>query len=79
MKVEVKGNLGDLSAMLLSAERYALGRRTYIVNWTCEFIERNLHLITENDKLVMIKDIRYKKEHRGSAAMSVTREIGCIY
>ena len=46
-----------LSAMRVGAERYALGRRTYIVQWTCEFIKNNLHLITNKDKQVMIRDL----------------------
>ena len=58
MDIKLNGKLEDISAMLVGAERYALGRRTYIVNWTCEFIERNLHLILEKDKKVMIRDIK---------------------
>lgn len=58
MNIKINGNQNDVSAMLLSAERYALGRKTYIVNWTCDFIIKNKHLLTENDKLVMIKDIK---------------------
>lgn len=50
--------------MLLSAERYALGRQTYIVNWTCEFIANNTHLLLEKDKKVMIRDIK-QCEHYG--------------
>ena len=57
MKVDVNGETEDLSAMLIGAERYALGRKTYIVQWTCEFIGNNLHLLTEKDKQVMIRDI----------------------
>ena len=57
MKINFNGNIEDLSAMLVSAERYALGRRTYIVQWTCEIITKNLHLITEKDKQVIIRDI----------------------
>ncbi len=57
MQVKLNGNIEDISAMLVSAERYALGRRTYIVKWTCEFIRNNLHLITDKDKQVMIRDI----------------------
>lgn len=57
MKIEFNGNQGDLSTMLLSAERYALGRRTYIVEWTCSFIKKNLHLISLHDKQIMIRDI----------------------
>ena len=58
MKVIVNGEKEDLSAMIVGAERYALGRRTYIVSWTCEFISNNLHLLTEKDKSVMITDIK---------------------
>ena len=57
MTIDVNGNQEDISAMLIGAERYALGRRTYIVQWTCEFIGNNLHLLTEKDKNVMIRDI----------------------
>lgn len=55
MKIDVNGETEDLSAMLIGAERYALGRKTYIV--PCEFIGSNLHLLTEKDKQVMIRDI----------------------
>lgn len=57
MQVKINGNKEDLSAMLVGSVRYALGRRTYIVNWTCEFIENNVHLLLEKDKKVMIRDI----------------------
>lgn len=57
MQVKINGNKDDLSMILVSAERYALGRKTYIVNWTCEFIENNLDLLTEKDRQVMIRDI----------------------
>lgn len=57
MRINIKGKIDDISAMLLSAERYALGRQTYIVNWTCEFLSKNLHLISDRDKLIMIRDI----------------------
>ena len=63
MVVKINGKLEDISAMLLSAERYALGRRTYIVDWTCEFIRNNLHLILEKDKKVMIRDIKQQEEY----------------
>ena len=57
MTIDINGNLEDISAMLVGVERYALGRRTYIVGWTCEFIGNNLHLLTKKDKVVMIRDI----------------------
>ena len=58
MNIKLNGKIEDISAMLVCAERYALGRRTYIVDWTCEFIRNNLHLILEKDKKVMIRDIK---------------------
>lgn len=57
MTFEINGNKEDVSAMMVSDERYALGRKTYIVQWTCEFIGNNLHLLTNKDKGVMIRDI----------------------
>ena len=57
MQVKINGNKDDLSMILVSAERYALGRKTYIVNWTCEFIENNLALLTDKDRQVMIRDL----------------------
>ena len=57
MQVKINGDKDDLSMVLVSAERYALGRRTYIVNWTCEFIENNLHLLSNKDRQVMIRDL----------------------
>lgn len=58
MKVfKFKGGQTDLSMLLVSAERYALGRRTYIVSWTCDVIKNNLKLLTEKDRKVMIRDI----------------------
>lgn len=58
MELKITGKLEDISAMLVCAVRYSLGRRTYIVSWTCEFITNNLHLITDKDKQVMIRDIK---------------------
>lgn len=64
MKTQINGTKSDISAMLLSAERYALGRQTYIVDWTCEFISNNLHLILERDKKVMIRDIKEQEKNK---------------
>lgn len=55
---ELMGNKVDLSMIFLSAERYALGRTTYMVQWTCEVIANNLNLVTLKDKKVMIRDIK---------------------
>ena len=57
MEINFNGIIEDISMMLLSAERYALGRQTYIVQWTCEVIGGNTHLLTTKDLKVMIRDI----------------------
>lgn len=57
MQIEFNGEVEDISMILVSAERYALGRMTYIVGWTCEIIRKNMHLLSEKDKKVMIRDI----------------------
>ena len=59
MQVNLNGKIEDISAMIVGAERYALGRRTYMVQWTSEFIKNNLHLITNKDKQVIIRDIEH--------------------
>ena len=63
MEIELNGKLDDISAMLVSAVRYSLGRRTYIVDWTCEFIRNNLHLLIDKDKQVMIRDIKGQEKY----------------
>ena len=63
MQINFKGDIQDISMILVSAEKYALGRQTYIVSWTCELIKKNLHLITEKDKRVMIEDIEKCKDY----------------
>lgn len=57
MQIKFNGEAEDISMILVSAERYALGRRTYIVGWTCEIIKKNMHLLSEKDKQVMIRDL----------------------
>ena len=57
MEIKFNGDLSDISMLMISAERYALGRRTYIVSWICDVIKNNLHLLTKKDKGVIIRDI----------------------
>lgn len=57
MRILFDGEGEDISMILVSAERYALGKRTYIVQWTCEIIKKNMHLLSGKDKAVMIRDI----------------------
>ena len=61
-ELKINGTIEDISAMLVSAVRYALGRKTYIVGWTCEFITNNLHLLTKANMKVIIRDIEEQAE-----------------
>lgn len=61
--VTINGEISDISAMLVGSVRYALGRRTYIVDWVCEFIRNNTHLLLEKDKKVIIRDIEKQKNY----------------
>ena len=47
----------DLKDLVISAVRYALGRKTYITGLTSDFIINNPSLIDERVKKVMIKDL----------------------
>lgn len=46
-----------LKDMIISALRYALGRRTYITGQTAEFIMENPCIMDERVKSVMIRDL----------------------
>ena len=63
IQIIINGSIEDISAMLVGSVRYALGRRTYIVDWTCEFITNNIDLLIEKDKKVIIRDIERQKEY----------------
>lgn len=47
----------DLRDIVISALRYVIGRKTYIVNETCEFIKKHPELIDERVKKIMLKDL----------------------
>ena len=48
----------DLKDMIISALRYAIGRKTYITFETCTFIKEHPKLIDERVKHVMLRDLR---------------------
>lgn len=76
MKIfKFKGKRTDLSMLLVSAQRYALGRKTYIVSWTCDVIKNNLKLLTEKDKKVMIRDIESAISYGDSCDENDWREL----
>lgn len=49
----------DFEHILISALRYALGRRTYIVSITTQYIEREIPTLSEQCKAIMIEDIEH--------------------
>ena len=53
--------LTDYEQILISVLRYALGRRTYIVGTTVDFIISELHSLSDYYKNIMIRDI--EEEH----------------
>lgn len=48
----------ELKDMIISALRYAIGRRTYITEETCSFIKKYHELIDERVKEVMLRDLK---------------------
>ena len=64
MQIIFKGDTKDISMILVSAERYALGRMTYMVELTVNYILEEI----ENNKLsdsclnVIRKDIKSAKD-----------------
>ena len=51
----------DHEQIMVSALRYALGRRTYIVGDTCRYIRKYIDGMTQHCKNVMIDDIKRQK------------------
>ena len=47
----------DYEQILISALRYAFGRRTYIVGMTAEYIENELPKLSDQCRAIMITDI----------------------
>lgn len=54
--------ISDYEHMLISALRYALGRRTYIVSMAVEYIENELPKLSDQCKKVIIKDIEEQEK-----------------
>lgn len=51
--------ISDYEHMLISALRYALGRRTYVVEITVNYIIKELPKLSEKCKNIMIEDIEH--------------------
>lgn len=48
----------DLRDIVISALRYAIGRRTYVTCATCDFIMKNSRMIDKHMKDVMLNDLK---------------------
>lgn len=51
----------DHEQMMISALRYALGRRSYVVGNTKDYISRHIQEMSQHCKNVMIDDIKNQK------------------
>lgn len=51
----------DYECIIISAVRYALGRRTYIVNITVNYVTAELPKLSEQCRRVMIDDIEQQE------------------
>lgn len=67
-KLELKSKIDDdLREIVISAFRYALGRRTYITYLTCNYIVEHSELVNKRVKEVLLQDLekldrKYRKE-----------------
>lgn len=48
----------DLRDIVISALRYAIGRKTYVTLSTCDFIMKNSRMIDKHMKDVMLNDLK---------------------
>ena len=48
----------DLKDMIISALRYAIGRKTYITEEVCSYIRKHPELIDKRVKDVMLRDLK---------------------
>ena len=48
----------DLRDIVISALRYAIGRKTYVMLSTCDFIMKNSRMIDDHMKNVMLNDLK---------------------
>ena len=56
LKMMIENN-DEFKNIIISAFRYAIGRHTYILDETLEFIEEHPQIINERVKYVMLRDI----------------------
>ena len=56
-KIKVVKLNDDLQEMLISSVRYALGRRTYMVEWTVQYVTPLLPDFYDKELGVMLRDV----------------------
>lgn len=54
--------MSEYEHMLISAVRYALGRRTYIVELTVNYVIKELPRLSDNCKKIMLDDITEQEQ-----------------
>lgn len=69
----------DLKNIIISALRYALGRKSYVTFEVCEYIIKHPKLIDKRVKDVMLKDLEnldeyYKKDDLDRIAFNVLKK-----
>lgn len=57
MSKMILNNNSEFKNIIISAFRYAIGRHTYILDETLEFIEEHPKIIDERVKYVMLREI----------------------
>jgi len=61
-KIHIKINKDELYLFLVSAVRYALGCRTYIVSWTCKIVRKYKSYLTDSELQVLIRNIKEQEK-----------------
>ncbi|MGX2974437.1 hypothetical protein ACWIUH_05565 [Ursidibacter arcticus] len=56
----------EFQMLIISAERYAIGRMTYVVSETCDLIANYLPSLSNNTLSVLIRDIKSYPKDSGS-------------
>lgn len=57
LEAEVKSNITDFGTLCICAERYALGRRTYITSEVSRIITTHLKDLSYKDLCILLKDL----------------------
>ncbi|MGX2949699.1 hypothetical protein ACWIUA_02155 [Ursidibacter sp. B-7004-1] len=64
----------EFQMLIISAERYAIGRMTYVVSETCDLIANYLPSLSNNTLSVLIRDIKAHPKDSGSYGLKCDTE-----